>query len=57
LLLAALKRKFGYSPLYQLVFVLEAQASAIQGHLFLWTISILHITLVHYGTLNEFCMR
>ncbi|POM67650.1 Hypothetical protein PHPALM_16310 [Phytophthora palmivora] len=48
-LLILLKRKFGYSPLYQLAFVLESQAPAIQGHLFLWTISILQITLVHYG--------
>ncbi|ETI43391.1 hypothetical protein F443_11638 [Phytophthora nicotianae P1569] len=48
-LLILLKRKFGFPPLYQLAFVLESQAPAIQGHLFLWTISILHITLVHYG--------
>ncbi|KAF1793090.1 hypothetical protein GQ600_12984 [Phytophthora cactorum] len=49
-LLVFLKRKFGFSPLFQLAFVLETQAPAIQGHFFLWTISILHITLVHYGT-------
>jgi hypothetical protein len=49
-LVVLLRRKFGFSPLYQLAFVLETQAPAIQGHLFLWTISILHITLVHYGT-------
>ncbi|KAL3670448.1 hypothetical protein V7S43_004767 [Phytophthora oleae] len=49
-LLLLLKRKFGFSPVYQLAFVLESQVLAIQGHLFfLWTISILHITLVHYG--------
>ncbi|POM66670.1 Hypothetical protein PHPALM_17436 [Phytophthora palmivora] len=49
-LLVLLKRKFGFSPLYQLAFVLETQAPALQGHLFVWTITILHLTLVHYGT-------
>ncbi|KUF95963.1 hypothetical protein AM588_10005648 [Phytophthora nicotianae] len=49
-LLVLLKRKFGFSPLYQLAFVLETQASALQGHLFVWTITILHLTLAHYGT-------
>lgn len=55
-LLALLKRKFGFSPLYQLAFVLETQAPALQGHLFVWTITILHLTLTHYGTerLQEF---
>ncbi|ETO72063.1 hypothetical protein F444_11704 [Phytophthora nicotianae P1976] len=48
-LLVLLKRKFGFSPLYQLAFVLETQASALQGHLFVWTITILHLTLAHYG--------
>ncbi|KAG3008090.1 hypothetical protein PC128_g5729 [Phytophthora cactorum] len=48
-LLVLLRRKFGFSPLYQLAFVLETQASALQGHLFVWTITILHLTLAHYG--------
>ncbi|KAF1792026.1 hypothetical protein GQ600_14637 [Phytophthora cactorum] len=48
-LLVLLRRKFGFSPLYQLSFVLETQASALQGHLFVWTITILHLTLAHYG--------
>ncbi|KAF1786001.1 hypothetical protein GQ600_3030 [Phytophthora cactorum] len=34
-LLVLLKRKFGFSPLFQLAFVLETQPPAIQGHLFL----------------------
>ncbi|ETK83475.1 hypothetical protein L915_11313 [Phytophthora nicotianae] len=38
-LLVLLKRKFGFSPLYQLAFVLETQASALQGHLFTSTAS------------------
>eukprot|EP00644_Phytophthora_capsici_P018083 jgi/Phyca11/113841/e_gw1.25.584.1 len=49
-LLVLLKRKLGFSPLYQLAFVLETQAPALQGHLFVWTITILHLTLAHYGT-------
>ncbi|KAG6610055.1 uncharacterized protein IUM83_01008 [Phytophthora cinnamomi] len=48
-LLVLLKRKFGFSPLYQLAFVLETHAAALQGHLFVWTITILHLTLKHYG--------
>jgi hypothetical protein len=49
-LVALLKRRFGLSPLYQLAFVLETHAPALQGHLFVWTITILHLTLAHYGT-------
>ncbi|EGZ22226.1 hypothetical protein PHYSODRAFT_330058 [Phytophthora sojae] len=48
-LLVLLRRKFGLHPLYQLAFVLETHAPAIQGQLFLWTITILHLTLQHYG--------
>jgi len=50
-LLFILKRKFGFSPLHQLAFVLETQFCSVQGHLFVWSIYILHLTLVHYGTL------
>ncbi|KAG1713412.1 hypothetical protein DVH05_001199 [Phytophthora capsici] len=49
ILLAILRRRFGFSPLHQLAFVLETHSSALQGHLFVWTITILHLTLVHYG--------
>lgn len=52
-LLVILRWKFGFSSLYQLAFVLETQAPALQGHLFVWTITILHLTLAHYGTKNE----
>ncbi|GMF25987.1 unnamed protein product [Phytophthora lilii] len=44
------KRTLGFSPLYQLAFVLETHAFAIQGHLFVWTLAILHLTLMHHGT-------
>ncbi|POM70481.1 Hypothetical protein PHPALM_13068 [Phytophthora palmivora] len=44
-LVALLWRKFGFSPLYQLAFVLETQGPALQGYLFVWTITILHLTL------------
>ncbi|KAJ8578679.1 hypothetical protein ON010_g526 [Phytophthora cinnamomi] len=47
-LLGLLWRNFGFSPLYQLAFVLETQAPALQGYLFMWTITILHLTLAHY---------
>ncbi|KAF4130753.1 hypothetical protein GN958_ATG20058 [Phytophthora infestans] len=47
--LVILKRKFGFSPLYQVAFVLETHMQAVQCHLFVWTIIILHLTLVHYG--------
>lgn len=45
-----LKRKFGFSPAYVLGFVLERQASQLQGRLFVWIIYILQFTLVHFGT-------
>ncbi|KAF4136301.1 hypothetical protein GN958_ATG14473, partial [Phytophthora infestans] len=45
-----LQRKFGFSPLYQLAFVLETQASAIQAHLFPVTIFLLQYQLAHLGT-------
>ncbi|KAG7382158.1 hypothetical protein PHYPSEUDO_005184 [Phytophthora pseudosyringae] len=44
-----LKRTFGFSPLYQLAFVLETQVATLQGHLFLWISVILPMTLVHNG--------
>ncbi|KAG7388011.1 hypothetical protein PHYPSEUDO_013263 [Phytophthora pseudosyringae] len=48
-LLILLWRKFGFSPLYQLAFVLETQGTSLQGYLFVWTITTLHLTLAHYG--------
>ncbi|KAL3656748.1 hypothetical protein V7S43_018307 [Phytophthora oleae] len=48
-LLVLLKRKFGYSPLHQLAFVLEMQFCTVQGHLIVWNFYILHLTLAHYG--------
>ncbi|GMF41233.1 unnamed protein product [Phytophthora fragariaefolia] len=44
-----LKRKFGFSPLYQLAFVLETQARALQSQLFIWVLCIVQLTLVHNG--------
>ncbi|POM63579.1 Hypothetical protein PHPALM_20999 [Phytophthora palmivora] len=44
-----LKRKFGFSPVYQLAFVLETQVAILQGHYFLWISWILQITLEHNG--------
>ncbi|KAJ8523993.1 hypothetical protein ON010_g17125 [Phytophthora cinnamomi] len=44
-----LKRKFGFSPLYQLAFVLETHVASLQGHLFLWISVFLQLTLVHNG--------
>jgi len=48
-----LKRRFGFSPLYQLAFVLETQVGTLQGHFFLWVLWILQITLAHNGTCAE----
>lgn len=48
-LVIVLRRKFRFSPLHQLAFVLETHAAAVQGHLFLWTIYIVHMMLQHYG--------
>ncbi|KAE9193054.1 hypothetical protein PF002_g24010 [Phytophthora fragariae] len=34
---------------FSLAFAFEKQAWALQGHLFVWTIVILHLRLEHYG--------
>ncbi|EGZ18022.1 hypothetical protein PHYSODRAFT_379318, partial [Phytophthora sojae] len=44
-----LKRRFGYSPLFQLAFVLETEAMTLQSLLFAWVVFALPLTLVHYG--------
>lgn len=49
----ALKRKFDFPPVYVLGFVLETQASQLQGRLFVWIIYILQFTLVHFGRSNS----
>ncbi|KAG7382160.1 Haloacid dehalogenase-like hydrolase domain-containing protein 3 [Phytophthora pseudosyringae] len=48
-LLTVLRRKFGFLPLCQLSFVLETQRHSVQGHLLVWNLYILHLTVVHYG--------
>ncbi|KAG1695852.1 hypothetical protein DVH05_019190 [Phytophthora capsici] len=48
-LLVLLRDRFGFLPLYQLAFVLETQVRTLQGHLFVWSVFILHLPLVHYG--------
>lgn len=45
-----LKRKFGFSPVYLLAFVLEKQMLALQGRFFMWVVFILQFTLQHFGT-------
>ncbi|KAF4133485.1 hypothetical protein GN958_ATG17337, partial [Phytophthora infestans] len=42
-----LKRKFGFSPLYQVAFVLETQAQTLQSLLFVWVLCVLQFTLAH----------
>ncbi|GAB9466633.1 hypothetical protein Gpo141_00004003 [Globisporangium polare] len=44
-----LKWKFGFSPTYQLAFVLEKQMQQLQGRLFVWIVYILQFTLQHFG--------
>ncbi|KAG7390139.1 hypothetical protein PHYPSEUDO_008593 [Phytophthora pseudosyringae] len=44
-----LQRKFGFSPLYQLAFVLETQVYHVQANLFLETIFLLQYQLEHLG--------
>lgn len=45
----ALQKRFGFSPLYLLAFVLEKQMQQLQGRLFVWVVYILPFTLKHYG--------
>ncbi|TYZ57799.1 hypothetical protein PybrP1_012037 [[Pythium] brassicae (nom. inval.)] len=44
-----LQRRFGFSPLYLLAFVLEKQAKQVQGRLFVWIVYILPFPLKHHG--------
>lgn len=46
----ALQRRFGFSPLYLLAFVLETQLQQVQGRLFVWVVYILPFPLIHHGT-------
>ncbi|KAG7385885.1 hypothetical protein PHYPSEUDO_000947 [Phytophthora pseudosyringae] len=45
-----IKRKLGFSMLYQLAFVLETETELLQGRLFVWIVILLQLTLAHYGT-------
>ncbi|POM66326.1 Hypothetical protein PHPALM_17827 [Phytophthora palmivora] len=44
-----LKKRLGYSPVYQLAFVLETHVIIVQSLLFIWIIFIVQLTLVHAG--------
>eukprot|EP00644_Phytophthora_capsici_P002732 jgi/Phyca11/124997/e_gw1.55.282.1 len=50
-----IERKFNYSPLYQLAFVLETQIYLVQAKLFLNTVFLLQYELEHFG--NDFTFR
>lgn len=52
---AMVKRRFGFSLLYQLSFVLETEVEPIQSRLTVWIIPMLQFTLVHYGA--DFSLR
>uniref|UniRef100_K3W673 Uncharacterized protein n=1 Tax=Globisporangium ultimum (strain ATCC 200006 / CBS 805.95 / DAOM BR144) TaxID=431595 RepID=K3W673_GLOUD len=43
------KRKFRFSPLYQLAFVLENQFELVQSKLLIWTLILLQFHLQHFG--------
>lgn len=43
------KRKFGFSPIYVLAFVLENQSVELQARLTIWFAYVLQLTLVHFG--------
>lgn len=45
----AVKWKFGFSPVYQLAFVLETHALEFQGRLMVYFIHVLELTLDHFG--------
>ncbi|KAK1945890.1 hypothetical protein P3T76_002938 [Phytophthora citrophthora] len=47
-----IERKFDYSPLYQLTFVLETQIYLVQPMLFLNTVFLLQYELEHYGKVS-----
>lgn len=44
-----LKRKFAFSPVYQVAFVLETQMLLVQGKLIVWLLFALQFTIDHLG--------
>ncbi|EGZ17535.1 hypothetical protein PHYSODRAFT_422272, partial [Phytophthora sojae] len=44
-----LQRKFAFSPMYQLAFVLETQVYMVEAQLFIESVSLLQYELAHYG--------
>jgi len=50
LAMLVLKRRLGISPLHQLGFVLESQATMIQSKLMLWFVYVMQVPLDHVGT-------
>lgn len=52
-----LKRKFGFSLLYQLAFALETEVEMLQGRLFMWIPPLLQITLAHFAMDFSFRFR
>ncbi|GMF31655.1 unnamed protein product [Phytophthora lilii] len=48
-----LRKRLGYSPIYQLAFVLETHAVMLQSLLFVWILFIVQLTLVHSGKVSE----
>jgi hypothetical protein len=51
-----LKKRLGYSPLYQLAFVLETHAVFVQSLLFIWIPFIVQLTFDHGGE-KQFAWR
>lgn len=45
-----LRHRFGFSPFYQLAFVLETEVHVVQAILFIFTLVVLQYELEHFGT-------
>lgn len=51
------KKKFGFSPVYILGFVLESQTIELQARLVVWFVFIPQLTLIHFGTAFVYLAR
>jgi hypothetical protein len=48
-----LKKRFAFSPLYQIAFVLETQMRLVQDKLVVWLLFALQFSLEHFGTYTQ----
>lgn len=52
-----LRRKFAFSALYQVAFVLESHMLLVQAKVIVWLLFALEFNVDHYGTVSIFVLK